>query len=165
MTMEYEEIPYTGPANPVFDYPKHVGRIKLFFNSFVCHICRAIPFIKIKNSLYRMIGVKIGENVVIAAYVVIDPFFPELITIEDNVIIGVGATILAHEYSQEKLRKGKVVIKKRALIGADSLVRCGVTIGKHAVIGAKSFVNKDIPDNAIAGGVPVKINIKKNKAG
>jgi acetyltransferase-like isoleucine patch superfamily enzyme len=159
--MEYEEIPYTGTANPVFDYPKHVGRIRLFFNSFICHIVRLIPFIKIKNSLYRMIGVKIGKNVVIAAYVVIDPFFPELITIEDNVIIGVGATILSHEYSQEKLRKGKVIIKKRALIGAGSLVRCGITIGNHAVIGAQSFVNKDIPDNAIAGGVPVKIKIKK----
>ncbi|KYK21133.1 hypothetical protein AYK21_05220 [Thermoplasmatales archaeon SG8-52-2] len=103
--MEYEEIPYTGPANPVFDYPKHVGRTRLFFNSLVCHICRVIPFIKMKNSLYRMIGVKIGKNVVIAAYVVIDPFFPELITIEDNVIIGVGAIILAHEYSQEKKKK------------------------------------------------------------
>jgi len=162
--MEYEEIPYTGPANPVFDYPKHVGRTRLFFNSLVCHICRVIPFIKMKNSLYRMIGVKIGKNVVIAAYVVIDPFFPELITIEDNVIIGVGAIILAHEYSQEKLRKGRVHIKKRALIGAGSLVRCGVTIGKHAVIGAKSFVNKDIPDNTVAGGVPVKVNIKKKKS-
>ena len=88
--MEYEEIPYTGTANPVFDYPKHVGRIRLFFNSFVCHICRIIPFIEIKNSMYRMIGVKIGKNVVIAAYTIIDPFFPELITIEDNVIVGVG---------------------------------------------------------------------------
>jgi len=162
--MEIEEIAYTGTANPVFDYPKHVGRIRLFFNSFVCHICRIIPFIEIKNSMYRMIGVKIGKNVVIAAYVVIDPFFPELITIEDNVIIGVGAIILAHEYSQEKLRKGRVHIKKRALIGAGSLVRCGVTIGKHAVIGAKSFVNKDIPDNTVAGGVPVKVNIKKKKS-
>jgi len=39
-----------------------------------------------------MIGVKIGKNVVIAAYTIIDPFFPELITIDDNVIIGVGTT-------------------------------------------------------------------------
>jgi acetyltransferase-like isoleucine patch superfamily enzyme len=161
--MKCEEITYTGTANPVLDYPKHVGRIRLFFNSFVCHICRIIPFIKMKNSLYRMIGVKIGKNVVISAYVIIDPFFPGLITIEDNVIVGVGATILSHEYSQEKLRKGKVHIKKRALIGAGSLVRCGVTIGEHAVIGAQSFVNKDIPDHTIAGGVPIKVNIKKKK--
>jgi acetyltransferase-like isoleucine patch superfamily enzyme len=158
--MEIEEIAYTGTANPVFDYPKHVGRIRLFFNSFVCHICRIIPFIEIKNSMYRMIGVKIGKNVIIAAYTIIDPFFPELITIEDNVIVGVGATIIAHEYTQEKLKKGRVLIKKRALIGAGSLIRCGVTIGEHAVVGAKSFVNKDVPDFTIVGGVPAKI-IKK----
>jgi acetyltransferase-like isoleucine patch superfamily enzyme len=158
--MEIEEIAYTGTANPVFDYPKHVGRIRLFFNSFVCHICRIIPFIEIKNSMYRIIGVKIGKNVIIAAYTIIDPFFPELITIEDNVIVGVGATIIAHEYTQEKLKKGRVLIKKRALIGAGSLIRCGVTIGEHAVVGAKSFVNKDVPDFTIVGGVPAKI-IKK----
>jgi len=161
--MEIEEIPYTGTANPVFDYPKHVGRIRLFFNSFVCHICRIIPFIEIKNSMYRMIGVKIGKNVIIAAYTIIDPFFPELITIEDNVIVGVGATIIAHEYTQEKLKKGRVLIKKRALIGAGSLIRCGVTIGEHAVVGAKSFVNKDVPDFTIVGGVPAKIIKKKIK--
>ena len=161
--MEIEEIAYTGTANPVFDYPKHVGRIRLFFNSFVCHICRIIPFIEIKNSMYRMIGVKIGKNVVIAAYTIIDPFFPELITIEDNVIVGVGTTIIAHEYTQEKLKKGRVLIKKRALIGAGSLIRCGVTIGEHAVVGAKSFVNKDVPDFTIVGGVPAKIIKKKIK--
>jgi acetyltransferase-like isoleucine patch superfamily enzyme len=161
--MDIEEIPYTGNTNPVYDYPKHVGRIRLFFNSLVCHICRIIPFIEIKNSLYRMIGVKIGKNVVIAAYTVIDPFFPELITIEDNVIVGVGATILAHEYTQEKLRKGRVHIKKRALIGAGSLIRCGITVGEHAVVGAKSFVNKDIPDFTTVGGVPAKLKRKKKK--
>jgi acetyltransferase-like isoleucine patch superfamily enzyme len=139
--MEYEEIPYTGTTNPVYDYPKHVGRIRLYLNSIVCHICRVIPFIEIKNSLYRLIGVKIGKNVV----------------------VGVGATIVAHEYTQEKLRKGKVHIKKKALIGAGSLIRCGVTVGEHAVIGAKSFVNKDVPDFTIVAGVPAKIIKKKQK--
>jgi len=33
----------------------------------------------------------------------------------------------------------------------------GVTVGENAVIGAFSFVNKDIPDGAVAYGVPVKI--------
>jgi acetyltransferase-like isoleucine patch superfamily enzyme len=159
--MEYEEILYNGTANPVYDYPKHIGRLRLFFNSFICHIGRLIPFIEMKNSLYRMIGVKIGKNVVIAAYTIIDPFFPELITIEDNVIVGVGATILAHEYSQEKLRKGRVLIKKRALIGAGSLIRCGITVGEHAIVGAKSYVNKDVPDFKTVGGVPANVIRKK----
>ena len=38
----------------------------------------------------------------------------------------------------------------------------GITIGKNAVVGAYSFVNKDIPDNTLAYGVPVKI-IRKIK--
>jgi acetyltransferase-like isoleucine patch superfamily enzyme len=38
----------------------------------------------------------------------------------------------------------------------------GVTIGENAIIGAFSFVNKDIPDNVVAVGVPIKI-IKKLK--
>ena len=59
------------------------------------------------------------------------------------------------------MKKGKVLIKKRALIGAGSLIRCGVTVGEHAIVGAKSFVNKDVPDFTIVGGVPAKI-IKKN---
>jgi acetyltransferase-like isoleucine patch superfamily enzyme len=41
----------------------------------------------------------------------------------------------------------------------------GVTIGKNSTIGAFSFVNKDIPDNVVAVGVPIrvikKINLKK----
>lgn len=161
--MNIEEIPYTGDATPVHDYPKHVGRTRLLFNSLICHICRIIPSIEIKNSLYRMIGVKIGKNVVIAAYTIIDPFFPELITIENNVIIGVGATILAHEYSQEKLRKGNVLIKKKALIGAGSIIRCGVTVGEQSVVSAKSYVNKDVPDFTLVGGVPAKTIKQTNK--
>jgi acetyltransferase-like isoleucine patch superfamily enzyme len=31
-----------------------------------------------------------------------------------------------------------------------------VTVGENAVVGAFSFVNADIPDNAIAYGVPAK---------
>ena len=33
----------------------------------------------------------------------------------------------------------------------------GVTIGENSIIGAFSFVNKDVPDNVIAFGVPVKV--------
>jgi acetyltransferase-like isoleucine patch superfamily enzyme len=33
----------------------------------------------------------------------------------------------------------------------------GVTIGENAIIGAFSFVNKDIPDNVVAVGVPARV--------
>lgn len=158
--MKLKEIKYIGEKNPAYEYHQTAGRFRPIGNGLMCHLCRVIPFINMKNSLYRLIGVQIGDNVVIAAYVTIDPFFPKLIRIDDNVIIGVGATILAHEYFQEGLRKGKVHIKQRALIGAGSLIRAGVTVGEHAVVAAKSFVNQDVPDYTMVGGVPAKI-IKK----
>lgn len=154
--MKRKEISYDGPRNAAYDYYLTAGRVRPILNGFICAICRIMPSIRIKNSLYRMIGVKIGKNVVIAAYVVLDPFFPELITIDDNVIIGVGSTILSHEYYQNKLLKGKVYIKKRVLVGADSLIRCGVTIGENSIIAAKSYVNKDVASNTLVGGVPAK---------
>ena len=33
----------------------------------------------------------------------------------------------------------------------------GVTIGENAAVGAHNFVDSDIPDNAVAYGVPVKV--------
>ena len=39
----------------------------------------------------------------------------------------------------------------------------GVTIGENSIIGAFSFVNKDIPDNVIAVGIPAKVLRKIKK--
>ena len=103
-----------------------------------------------------MIGVNIGKYVLIAPYVQIDPFFPEWITLEDNVILGWGASLFTHEFAQDTIRKGKVHIKKRALVGGYSIVRSGVTIGEHAVIGIGSYVNRDIKDNESVGGNPLR---------
>jgi acetyltransferase-like isoleucine patch superfamily enzyme len=33
----------------------------------------------------------------------------------------------------------------------------GVTVGLNSIVGAHSFVNSDIPDNAVAYGVPAKV--------
>ena len=62
--MDYKETHYKGKSNPAYEYYTIKNRISLSFNSFICYICRLMP-ITIKNSLYRMIGVKIGKNVVI----------------------------------------------------------------------------------------------------
>ena len=153
--MDYQENNYIGDSNPAYEFYKIKKRSTLFFNTIFCHICKLSPP-KLKNALYRLIGVHIGENVLIAPYVQIDPFFPEMITLDDNVIIGWGASIFTHEFTTDKIRKGKVHIKKRALVGGFSIVRSGVTIGKHAVIGIGSYVNRDIKDNESVGGNPLK---------
>jgi acetyltransferase-like isoleucine patch superfamily enzyme len=54
-------------------------------------------------------------------------------------------------------KTGPVTLKKGCRVGSHSVVMPGVTIGINAVVGAFSFVNRDIPANAVAVGVPVKI--------
>jgi acetyltransferase-like isoleucine patch superfamily enzyme len=57
---------------------------------------------------------------------------------------------------------GKVLIKRNARIGDNVMIMPGVTIGRNTIIGAFSFVNKDIPDNVLAYGIPIKIKRKLN---
>lgn len=47
-------------------------------------------------------------------------------------------------------------------IGLDAKILGSVTIGNNVTIGANSVVTKDIPDNAIVGGIPAKIIRMKN---
>lgn len=48
------------------------------------------------------------------------------------------------------------IIEDYVWIGSNVTVADGVRIGKGAVISANSFVNKDVPEYAVYGGVPAK---------
>ena len=52
---------------------------------------------------------------------------------------------------------GDVTVGEFSAIGISATLKHGVTIGKHTVIGAASYVNKDIPNNVVAYGIPGKI--------
>ena len=60
--------------------------------------------------------------------------------------------------------KGNIVIGDDAWLGVGVTVLDGVRIGKGAVIGAGSVINQDIPDNAIAVGVPARVVRMRNSA-
>jgi acetyltransferase-like isoleucine patch superfamily enzyme len=53
--------------------------------------------------------------------------------------------------------KGDIIIEDEAWLGVGVTVLDGVRIGKGAVVGAGSVVTKDIPDGAIAFGVPARV--------
>ena len=53
--------------------------------------------------------------------------------------------------------KGGIVIEDDVWLGFGVIVLDGVRIGKGAVIGAGSVITRDIPDGAIAFGVPARV--------
>ncbi len=77
------------------------------------------------------------------------------VKIERGVEIGSHCSIYSWSTIDDK--KGRVTIEENAKIGSHSLVMPGVTVGHNSIIGAFSFVNKDIPPNVLAYGIPVKI--------
>jgi acetyltransferase-like isoleucine patch superfamily enzyme len=77
------------------------------------------------------------------------------VTIEDFVQIGSHCSIYSVSTIDQK--QGPVLLKKNCRIGTHSVVMPGVTIGINTVVGAFSFVNRDIPDDVVACGVPAKI--------
>jgi acetyltransferase-like isoleucine patch superfamily enzyme len=51
----------------------------------------------------------------------------------------------------------KIIIRDDVWIGSGAKILAGVKINQGAVIGANAVVTKDIPQNAIAVGVPAKV--------
>ena len=80
------------------------------------------------------------------------------VVIEDFVQIGSHCSLYSESTIDNKA--GQIKLKKNCKIGSHSLIMPGVTVGENAVIGAFSFVNRNVPDNVVAAGVPVKV-IKK----
>lgn len=101
---------------------------------------------------------KLGEKTDIGAFTYINA--KHGVVIEKNVQIGSHCSIYSESTIDNK--KGKIIIKENAKLSTHSTVMPGVTIGKNSIIGAYSFVDKDIPDNTLAYGTPVKI-IRKIK--
>jgi acetyltransferase-like isoleucine patch superfamily enzyme len=98
-------------------------------------------------------GLELGHGSDIGAFTYINA--------RHGVEIGESAQIGSHcsLYSVSTIddKTGKIIIGENARIGSHSTVMPGVTIGKDAIIGAHSFVNCDIPEGAVAYGIPAKV--------
>ncbi len=149
--------------NPARKWYKYKNPLIQAFNYAIMLLCKLLPPCEIKNALYRIIGVEIGKNVSIANDCIIDPIYPELIRIDDNVILGWGSKLYTHEFTQTTARIGTIHLKKNSMVGEWSVVRPGIVVGENSLIAAMSFVNEDVADNLVEGGVPIHIikHIKK----
>jgi acetyltransferase-like isoleucine patch superfamily enzyme len=143
-------------ANSQNDWHKLRNPLRMLFTALIFEILRKTPPNKLKNLIYRIFGVKIGKDVSIAYNVLPDPLFPELLTIEDGVMIGSDCELATHEFVRDWFALGRTVLKKNAMISGYTLIRAGVTIGENSLTGAMCFVTKDVEKNTFVGGVPAK---------
>lgn len=109
-------------------------------------------------------NVRVGKRCKISSH----SFLCEGVMIEDEVFIGHGVKFTndlypraTNEDSSLKIESDwyalKTLVKHGASIGSNATILPGITIGKKALIGAGSVVTTDIPDYAIAVGVPSRI--------
>lgn len=141
-------------------------------------------FIFFKISLLRIMGAKIGKGVVIYPGVWIAPGrnliikdYVDLakdvlittsggVQIGERTLIGYRTQIISSDHTIPPLgesfpisgdKHAKILIGNDVWIGANCIITSGVSIGDGAVIAGGSVVTKNVPENAIYGGVPAKI--------
>ena len=153
-----ERYSVKGDGNSLWNLYTSVSFFKVAKNFVIIQLARYTPFFRMKNWLYRtFLRMEVGHQTAFALMVVPDVMFPERIQVGKNSIIGFNSTLLAHEYLIDEYRIGDIVIGDEVMIGANTTVLPGVTIGDGAIVSAASLVNKDIPAGAFAGGNPVQI--------
>ena len=146
--------PTPGPRNSLMHWPDAKSPLGLMLNAVLIWIVRYSPSLQFKNWLLRRLGVTVGDGVSLGLTATPDVFFPELITLEADAIVGYDATILCHEFLQDEYRTGEVVVGERAMIGAGAVVLPGVEIGADAQVAANSLVAEDVPPGTTVAGVP-----------
>jgi bifunctional UDP-N-acetylglucosamine pyrophosphorylase/glucosamine-1-phosphate N-acetyltransferase len=67
----------------------------------------------------------------------------------------IGAGTITANYDGE--RKHRTEIGERVFVGSDTIFRAPVRVGDGARTGAGSVVTRDVPENALAVGVPARI--------
>lgn len=97
--------------------------------------------------------ITLGNAVKIMAQV----YIPSRTVIGDFVFIGPGCTFLNH---RTPMRTDEPVmgatIEDRVCIGGGCTICPGVRIGRNSFIGAGALVNKDVPPDTLAYGVPAR---------
>jgi acetyltransferase-like isoleucine patch superfamily enzyme len=136
-------------------------RFSGYANLYGCEIgdhCMIGPFVEIQRQ------VRVGQSVKIQSH----SFLCSGVVIEDEVFIGHGVMFINDRFPRATTAEGRLktsadwvceptLVKRRAAIGSNATILCGVTIGEEAVIGAGSVVTKDVPDRGVVAGNPARL--------
>jgi acetyltransferase-like isoleucine patch superfamily enzyme len=119
---------------------------------------RVGPFVEIQA------GSRIGERCKISSH----SFICEGVTLEDEVMVGHGVMFTNDLFPRAANPDGSLqgdgdwelvptLVKRGASIGSNATILAGVVIGTGAMVGAGAVVTRDVPDHAVAAGVPAAV--------
>ena len=165
---EYGQVSLLQVIKRVYKTYRDSFLLKYVMNSWILS-----PFLprKIRPWVLKKVGCHMGKGCFIGDSVKIDAGHSEMITLEDGVSIAGGVRLLCHQRDFTDYYVGvdylslgytvkPIVLKRGCLVGMESFVMPGVTIGEGAIVGAGSLVTKDVPAWTIVMGRPAKI-VKK----
>ena len=132
--------------------------------------------------LVNLYGCTVGDQTKIGAFVEIQKnatigarckisshsFVCEGVTLGDEVFVGHGVLFINDIYPRATSRHGQLQteedwtvipteVRRGASIGSGAIIMAGVTIHENAMVGAGAVVTKDIPEYAVAVGVPARV--------
>lgn len=161
----YGQITLWGVIRRVLKTYRDAFLMKYIMNSWLLS-----PFLprRIRPWVLKKVGCHVGKGCFIGDTVKIDTGHADMITLEDSVSVAGGTRLLCHQrdftdyfIGSDYMKLGytikPIVLKKGCLIGMESFVMPGVTVGEGAIVGAGSLVTKDVPAWTIATGRPAKV--------
>ncbi len=142
------------------------------------------------NDFVNLYGCKIGDGTRIGPFVEVQKnasigrrckiqshtFICEGVAIEDEVFVGHGVVFINDRYPHATVDNGdlqteadwevvRTWVRRRASIGSNSTILCGVTIGEESIVGAGSVVVRDVPERTIVAGNPARVIRKLRRDG
>jgi acetyltransferase-like isoleucine patch superfamily enzyme len=134
------------------------------------------------NDFVNLYGCKIGDGTKVGPFVEVQKnasigkrckiqshtFICEGVSIEDEVFVGHGVVFINDRYPRATVETGglqteadwevvRTWVRRRASIGSNATILCGVTIGEGSIVGAGSVVVKDVPPRTIVAGNPARV--------
>ena len=131
-------------------------RTRVWHFAHVCAGARIGADCSLGQGVYVGNDVLIGRNVKVQNHVSVY----DAVTLEDDVFCGPSMVFTnVHNPRAAVTRKNeyrRTLVRQGATLGANCTIVCGVTVGRYAFVGAGAVVSRDVPDFALAMGVPAR---------
>ena len=140
--------------------------VRVFVQKSIHMMARSCIHGGLRMALYRAMGISMGRHVYVGMDTWLDDQFPELIRIEDDVVISFRVTVVVHDDARrmDRVEPGQlegtvapVVLRRGCYLGAGALILPGVVVGERSVVAAGAVVTRDVPAGKVVAGVPARV--------